>query len=135
MKRPRIEQAAPRRQRYAVNVYDLLKYVQLQEREGGLNSVLMIVRPLLSRERVECEGRAWDGDAVLVREDISEERMAGVLRLLRGRLGIPKAELRVYAGQVGSRTWKRLTCLSPSGETAHEEWSDEAEGNEEAEDA
>lgn len=90
----------------AVNLGDLTKYV---DRGGGLSPIMLLLRPLLTEQVVQCEGDRWDGGAVLVRADVKDEQWQAVKKVLRELKGIPKYALRMYeTGKVGNKTWKRV---------------------------
>lgn len=88
----------------AVNLVDLTKYA---DRDGLLNPVMLLLRPILTQQTVPCEGDRWDGTGVLVQADVTEERWEAIKEILRGK--IPRYALRMYeARQVTTKTWKRV---------------------------
>lgn len=97
---------------YAFNVADIHKYHA--DPEYGI-MVQCLIKPVLdvdpTANLVECE-KALDGMGVMVREDVSEERMQALLELVRNgaghRAGIHKNLLRIYYSKTGKGGWKRV---------------------------
>lgn len=89
--------------RYAINVADLVTF-----RDNF--PVMLLLQPLLTEERVNCEPERFDGEGVRIQATTPIERWEGVLHMLRkGPRRIPKEQLRIYE-QVGkqSERWKRI---------------------------
>jgi hypothetical protein len=94
----------------AVNLADLTKYA---DRGSILNPVMLLLRPILTRQVVHCEGDRFDGDALVVQADIEDDRWEAIKTILRDGLGrregIPKYALRIYeTGKITNKTWKRV---------------------------
>lgn len=83
---------------YAINVADLTRFAQ----QGPLSPVMLLVRPVMTKNIVQAEGRRWDGDAAVL--DCPDERALAIVEIIRRK--IPKHQLRIYHG--AGRTWKRV---------------------------
>lgn len=96
---------------YAVNLSDLTGWKQDAE-NGNLASqsgmLLMLLQPVLVKETVQAEGQRWDGDAVLVRADMTE-RFEAIHVIIRDLWKVHKnSGLRIYASKTGRGGWKRI---------------------------
>ena len=95
----------------AVNLCDLTKYTD--DRAGLFNPVMLLLRPILTQQVVECEGKHIDGAALVVQADIEDERWEAIKSILRDGIGrlkpIPKYALRIYeTRKITNKTWKRV---------------------------
>lgn len=67
--------------------------------------VMLLLRPLISKEVVDCEPKNLDGAAMLIKDEIPAERRAAALEVLR--MKVPKHALRCYKqGPAGG--WARV---------------------------
>lgn len=95
----------------AVNLCNLTKYTD--DRAGLLNPVMLFLRPILTQQVVECEGKRIDGAALVVRVDVEEDRWEAIKTILRDGIGrlepIPRHVLRIYeTGKITNKTWRRV---------------------------
>lgn len=98
--------------RYAFNVADLHTYVNDHEYKI---MVQCMIYPVLDRDPGSTffvDARRIDENGILVKEDITEERMGAIVQLVREglgqRKGLAKHQLRIYQSKTGRGGWKRI---------------------------
>ena len=96
--------------RYAVNIADLLIYDP-----PNLNTLpvgpLLLLQPVLESDRdkvIMAEYQRWDGMAVLISEDCTQERWDAIYEVVRKQMNIPKYKLRIYKSKTGKGGWERI---------------------------
>lgn len=87
--------------KYAINISDWSDF--LTNKPTSPESFLL--RPLLSEEQVKCE-KNIDGDALMVKQEITAERWEAVVSLLRKHHH--RNERRLYQSKTGKGGWKRV---------------------------
>lgn len=97
--------------KYAINLIDLAALNETAEYKILVQCLLM---PLFDKEpqTVNCNKSRVDEEAILVSDDIGDDRMAAVVQLVRQgtgvRKGIHKNKLRLYQSKTGKGGWKRI---------------------------
>ena len=93
----------------AINICDLSTFTNP---DGKLSFLQILLSPVMTRDVVKCEKGRIDGDALLVREDVSQERWDAIYSIIRDGLGkrepIHKNKLRIYESKTGQGGWKRI---------------------------
>ena len=82
---------------YAVNVGDMAGY-------SNDFAVMMMLRPVLTRQTVDAEPGRFDGMGAILEAD-DPERIPAIVEILRKKIG--KTALRIYTSETG-KNWKRI---------------------------
>ncbi len=93
----------------AINICDLTGYIKPGE---VFSSMQLLLKPILTKNVVNCEGKRFDGDSLLVDPDIEPKRWTAIYTIIREGCGnlepIPKYKLRIYQSKTGKGSWKRI---------------------------
>lgn len=87
--------------KYAINLSDWSEFLT----NKPTSPEVMLLRPLIGEEHVKCE-KNLDGDALLVKQEITTERWEAVVSLIRKHHH--RNKFRLYISKTGKGGWKRV---------------------------